>query len=68
MLYYRAASNEAGHVRAGHGNILSMKERANILEENNEIKKSRFIVKDDVTANYLTENIQKIPRASVLVN
>ncbi len=30
MLYYRAASNEQGHARAGHGSFENMKKRAHI--------------------------------------
>lgn len=30
MLYYRAASNEQGHARAGHGSFENMKKRANV--------------------------------------
>jgi predicted DNA-binding ribbon-helix-helix protein len=33
MLYYRAASTEEGHTRAGHGCFNTMKRRAKILEE-----------------------------------
>lgn len=32
MLYYRAASTEDGHARAGHGNFSTMKRRARIDE------------------------------------
>lgn len=34
MLYYRAATTEQGHIRAGHGNFESMLNRA--LNQNNE--------------------------------
>ncbi len=30
MLYYRAASTEQGHARAGHGSFENMKKRANV--------------------------------------
>ena len=33
MLYYRAATTEQGHLRAGHGDFASMKHRARIPEE-----------------------------------
>jgi predicted DNA-binding ribbon-helix-helix protein len=33
MLYYRAATTEQGHLRAGHGDFNSMKIRARIPEE-----------------------------------
>lgn len=33
MLYYRAATTEQGHVRAGHGDFSAMKNRARIPEE-----------------------------------
>lgn len=33
MLYYRAASTEEGHTRAGHGNFDIMKRRAKILDD-----------------------------------
>lgn len=33
MLYFRAASTEEGHVRAGHGNFETMKRRAKILND-----------------------------------
>lgn len=34
MLYYRAASTEDGHKKAGHGNIYHMQKRARIGGEN----------------------------------
>lgn len=30
MLYFRAAANEEGHIRAGHGNFNNMKQRARL--------------------------------------
>lgn len=33
MLYFRAASTEEGHSRAGHGNFEKMKDRARVPEE-----------------------------------
>lgn len=33
MLYYKAASNEDGHIKAGHGNFEFMKQRARIMPE-----------------------------------
>ena len=33
MLYYRAATTEPGHVKAGHGDFSIMKERARIPDE-----------------------------------
>lgn len=32
MLYYRSSSTEAGHTKAGHGNIMSMRARAQLDE------------------------------------
>lgn len=34
MLYYRAASTQDGHTRAGHGNFENMKRRARVTEDN----------------------------------
>ncbi len=33
MLYYRAASTEDGHVRAGHGSFETMKRRAQLTKD-----------------------------------
>ena len=33
MLYYRAASTQEGHLKAGHGNFDNMKRRARVTEE-----------------------------------
>lgn len=44
MLYFRAASTETGHERAGHGNFESMRSRARIAERldavNDDVRKS----------------------------
>jgi len=33
MLYYRAATTQEGHLRAGHGNFENMKRRARVTDE-----------------------------------
>ena len=33
MLYFRAAANEEGHIRAGHGNFNFMKQRARLPDQ-----------------------------------
>lgn len=38
MLYYRAAATEEGHTKAGHGCFHSMKRRAKILEDIENVK------------------------------
>ncbi len=55
MLYYRAASTEEGHIRAGHGNFDNMKMRARM---NYDIKSVRR-----VTASY-NDNDKKQARST----
>lgn len=57
MLYYRAASTESGHAKAGHGNIVSMKARAQM--DHNECKDS-----DKKNQKYLREILDKTPKFS----
>ncbi len=40
MLYYRAASTEEGHLRAGHGNFETMKRRAQLTKDLCEYRQS----------------------------
>ena len=35
MLYFRAATTEVGHIKAGHGNFNNMKRRAGVVEASN---------------------------------
>ncbi|MGH1455173.1 MAG: ribbon-helix-helix domain-containing protein [Alphaproteobacteria bacterium] len=46
MLYYRAASTEHGHVKAGHGDFNEMKKRARVSEDFDTFfkKKSRRVL------------------------
>lgn len=43
MLYFRAASTEDGHSRAGHGDFRCMKERARIQERGEENYKRQIV-------------------------
>ncbi len=52
MLYYRAASTEEGHIRAGHGNFDNMKMRARM---NYDIKPARR-----VAASYNDNNEKQV--------
>ncbi len=52
MLYYRAASTEEGHIRAGHGNFDNMKMRARM---NYDIKSARR-----VAASYNDNNEKQV--------
>ena len=42
MLYFRAASTEDGHARAGHGNFAYMRYRAGIAERPSQVKRKEL--------------------------
>lgn len=44
MLYFRAATTEEGHARAGHGNFDFMKKRAKVAQLQNQQENSKFAV------------------------
>ena len=60
MLYFRAASTESGHARAGHGNFGNMKKRAGMTEDWS--AKARTSVKvvehpEEVISNRLAQHL-----------
>lgn len=47
MLYFRAATTEDGHKKAGHGNFAMMKERAGVESDWSALKLKRSLEQDD---------------------
>lgn len=58
MLYFRAASTEHGHQKAGHGNFENMKRRAGMNADWSALKFKRQIDQDEM-ASRLTHHINQ---------
>ena len=67
MLYFRAATTESGHARAGHGCFVSMKKRAGLTDTsswNEKVDKSSNSIEqtDEVISNRLSPHLSKSER------
>lgn len=59
MLYYRAASTENGHIKAGHGDFDNMKRRAGMASDWSALRQSRQAQNDDINRQ-MERQLQKV--------